>query len=115
MSLKGTVSFFLGREIFLEQLYPVSPSDRSVVHVLISGWDLDFISSSFKTKLGWSSGKEFTCQCRRHGCDLWSGKISHASGQLSLCAETPEPTLESMCIAAREATAMRSPHTTARE
>ena len=95
------VSFFLGREIFLEQLYPVSSSDRSVVHVLISGWDLDFISSSFKTKLGWSSGNEF--------------KIPHASGQLSLCAETPEPTLESMCIAAREATAMRSPHPTARE
>ena len=55
-----SVSFSLGREIFLEQLYPVSSSDGSVVHILINGWDLDFISSSFKTKLGWSSGKEFT-------------------------------------------------------
>ena len=27
----------------------------------------------------WPSGKESTCQCRRHGFDPWSGKIPHAS------------------------------------
>ena len=32
----------------------------------------------------WTSGKEFTCQCRGHGFYFQSGKISHASGQISL-------------------------------
>ena len=33
----------------------------------------------------WLSGKECTCQCRRHEFDSWSGKIPHAAGQLSQC------------------------------
>ena len=53
----------------------------------------------------WLSGKESTCQCRRQGFNLWSGKIAHAEQQLNLCvlhsielvlrslgAATPEPT-----------------------
>ena len=32
----------------------------------------------------WLSGKESTCQCRRQGFDSWSGKIPHATEQLSL-------------------------------
>ena len=32
----------------------------------------------------WLSGKEPTCQCRRHGINPWSGKIPHTAGQLSL-------------------------------
>ena len=39
----------------------------------------------------WLSGKDFACQCRRHGFDPWSGKIPHAMGQMSPCAETTEP------------------------
>ena len=35
--------------------------------------------------------------------------------QLSLHAATTEPTLQSMCFATKEAAAVRSPHTTARE
>ena len=31
----------------------------------------------------WLSGKESTCQSRRHGFDPCSGKIPHATGQLS--------------------------------
>ena len=30
------------------------------------------------------SGKESTCQCRRHGSDPWSGKIQRPMEQLSL-------------------------------
>ena len=41
----------------------------------------------------WLSGKESTCQCRRHGFDLWSRKIPRAAEQLSLCATTIEPVL----------------------
>ena len=35
----------------------------------------------------WLSGKEFTCQCRRHGF----GKIPHAAEQLSPSTTTTEP------------------------
>ena len=37
--------------------------------------------------------KESTYQCRGHGLDPWSGKIPHATEQLSLCATTTEPVL----------------------
>jgi len=36
----------------------------------------------------WLSGKESACQCRRHQFDPWSGKIPHATEQLSPCATT---------------------------
>ena len=36
------------------------------------------------------TGKESTCQCRRHRFDLWSWKIPHAEEQLSPCAATTE-------------------------
>ena len=35
--------------------------------------------------LWWLNGKETAWQCMRHGFDLWSGKISHATEQLSSC------------------------------
>ena len=40
----------------------------------------------------WLSGKESTCQCRRHRLDPRSRKIPHASEQLSPCT-TIEPVL----------------------
>ena len=43
----------------------------------------------------WLSGKESTCQCRRHGFDPWSGKIPHAVEQLSQRTTTIEPVLQS--------------------
>ena len=39
----------------------------------------------------WLSGKESTCQFRRHGFDPWSGKISQVSEQRSLCTSVIEP------------------------
>ena len=39
----------------------------------------------------WLSGKESTCQGRRHGFNPWSGKIPHAKMQLSPWATTIEP------------------------
>ena len=41
----------------------------------------------------WLSGKESTCQCRRHGFNPWSGKIPYAMEQLSWCITTIEPVL----------------------
>ena len=40
---------------------------------------------------GRSSGEESLLQCRGHRFDPWSGKISRATEQLSLCATTTEP------------------------
>ena len=39
--------------------------------------------------------KESTWQYRRHGFNPWSGKISHVAKQLSPCATTVEPVLQS--------------------
>ena len=44
----------------------------------------------------WLSGKEPTCQCRRHGFDRWSRKIARAAEQLSLWAVTIETVLYSL-------------------
>ena len=39
----------------------------------------------------WLSGKESSCQCKRHTFNPWSGKIPHAEGQLSPGFTTVEP------------------------
>ena len=39
----------------------------------------------------WRSGWESACQCRGHGFDPWSGRIPHATEQLSPWATTTEP------------------------
>ena len=41
----------------------------------------------------WYCGWESACHHRGHRFDLWSGKIPHASEQLSLCATTIETEL----------------------
>ena len=41
----------------------------------------------------WSSSQESTCQCREHGHDPWSAKITHAVKQLSLGTTAIEPVL----------------------
>ena len=46
----------------------------------------------------WSSGKEPTCQCRRHGFYPWSGKIPHAMARHN---EARVPQLLSLCPLAR--------------
>ena len=38
-------------------------------------------------------GAESACQCREHGFESWSGRIPHATEQLSLCTTTTEPVL----------------------
>ena len=59
----------------------------------------------------WLSGKEFACQCRRHGFHPWVGKIPHATkGQLRPWTTAIEPALQSQCSATRKATTIRSPH-----
>ena len=41
----------------------------------------------------WLSGEESTCQCRRHGFDPQSRKISRVSEELSPSAVATEPVL----------------------
>ena len=59
----------------------------------------------------WATGPESICQCKGHGFDPCSGKISHSMGQLGLCTTTAEqksesglhspPTRESSCAATK--------------
>ena len=42
----------------------------------------------------WLSGKESSCQGRRHGFDPWSGEIPHALEQLSQRTTAIEPVLQ---------------------
>ena len=58
----------------------------------------------------WYSGEESACHCRGHRFQTWSWKIPHATEQLSWCAKTTEPMLQSLCYT-REATETRSLHT----
>ena len=61
----------------------------------------------------WPSGKEATCQCRRHEFDPWSRKIPHAEEQLSPRATTPELSHPgARASTTREATPVRSLHIT---
>ena len=57
----------------------------------------------------WHNGEEFSCQCRGHGFEPWSGKIPHAAEQLSPCATTTEPVLYSLRATTTEARAPRAP------
>ena len=41
----------------------------------------------------WRSGEESACRCRGHRFEPWSGKILHATEQLSPWAATTEPVL----------------------
>ena len=57
-----------------------------------SKWDISRILIIVRLPW-WLSGKESACQCRRHGFGLWSGRIPHATEQLSPCATNMEPVL----------------------
>ena len=47
-------------------------------------WYLYSVCHTWTSLVWWLSGKEPTCQCRRHGINPWSEKIPHTAGQLSL-------------------------------
>ena len=82
-----------------------------------------WVSANLSRPPWWLSGKEFTCQCRRWGFHPWSGKIPHATEQLSLCIATTEPAgcnywstcLRAPCSATKEAAEIRSLCATTRE
>ena len=76
---------------------PKSSADewKMLIYLLVSSMCL----AHKKHQLGlpwWLSGKEFACQCRRHGFDPWTRKIPHAVKQLGLCTPAIEP-VKSMC------------------
>ena len=60
--------------------------------------------------------RNVSCLCGRHRFDPWSGQILHTTEQLSLSAPTTDTRVpQSLCSAAREASATRSLHTTTGE
>ena len=113
---------FTFRSVFFQQYLHPRGYNRTLLVVAalrLVPWPSHFITDA---GLSWClSGKEATCQYRRHVFDPWTGRIPHAK---SLCATTIEPlfwspettttearVLWSLCSAMREATAMRSPIT----
>ena len=85
----------------LSQLFSLKPSDSADRDAKLQGPSCHFTQSRFIKKkknifLGlpwWLSGGEFICQCRRHGYDLRSRRIPHATEQRSPSATTIEPVL----------------------
>ena len=68
-----------------------SPTRRALPHDLTSSFQYLFIWGL----PSWLCSKESTCQCRRHGSNAQSGKIPRGTEQLSPCATTTEPAIES--------------------
>ena len=54
------------------------------------------IKISFQDFPGGTVVKNTPCQCRAHRLGPWSGKIPHATEQLSPCTTTTEPVLYSL-------------------
>ena len=55
-----------------------------------------------------SVDKKSTCKCSSHGFNPWSRKNPHGLGQLSPCRQLLSLLTQILCMATREATAMRS-------
>lgn len=45
----------------------------------------------------WLTGRESTCQCRRHKFDPWSGKILRATEQLNSAPQQEKPSQWEVC------------------
>ena len=76
---------------------PLGFCDYLTLHFSL-GWSLFFqVDNALRMCVGgpawWLCGKEFTCQCRRHGFHPLLEKAPHATDQLSLCVLTVEPVL----------------------
>ena len=70
----------------------LTPKEMDIMSVCLPS---RLIDSKLKSCLGrglpwWLSGKESSCQCRRHRFDPWLGRIPCAVEQLSLWATTTE-------------------------
>ena len=82
---------------------PLAPPGRSfkgVTHTCLSCVCCFLENNQFPW---WLTGKESTCQCRKHGLDTLSRKIPHTTEQLRPCATTIEPALWSLGTATTEA------------
>ena len=92
-------------------LQPWDPPGKStgvgcvcLLHLIIE----NLIKKAFWRVPWWSSGKESTCQCRRHRFDPWSRKTAPAMGPLSLCAMTADASALESCSATRDATTVEA-------
>ena len=85
-SIQNVPSSFSSHWIWVE---PVAK--RSTMWVTAFSHSEHLIKEERKGLCWWLSGKESTCQWRRHGFDPWSRKIPHTMEQLSPCAIATEP------------------------
>ena len=75
-----------------------------LLHLIIE----NLIKKAFWRVPWWSSGKESTCQRRRHWFDPWSRKTAPAVGPLSLWATTADVSALELCLATRDATTIET-------
>ena len=107
--MKSSISRMTLREIKKSKVIQPPKEKKSMVFIII------LFNSRFKQSAKcylfefpwWCSREESSCQCRGQGFDPWSGKISHAQEQLSLCAtrarvpQQVRPSKRSPCIATK--------------
>ena len=70
-------------------------TNQSYTYTSFQASNCFFFKMSLKGLRWWHSGLESTYQCRGHRFKPWSRKIPYAMEQLSVCATTTEPALQS--------------------
>ena len=84
MSVNKLQEFVMDREAWHAAIHAVAKS-----RTRLNNWtELNWTGLPW-----WLSGKESTCQWRRHGFNSWSGKIPHAVEQISPCTTTIDTVL----------------------
>ena len=72
-------------------LMPLKVFSRFISRRGVEGRVVNYQKQQKKGLPWWHSGWESACRCRGHGFEPWSGKIPHATEQLSPWAITAEP------------------------
>ena len=84
-------------------IFYVWPNNSTLKYVPKRNENIYSHQNSYTGLPWWLNGKETACQCRGHRFSPWSGKIPHASEQLSPCATSIEPPFQSPETATTEA------------
>ena len=100
----------VGRLSLLQGIFPTQGVNPGLPHCRQILYQLSHkgstVSIEWRTKTTGAcmmlSGEKFSCQRRRHRFDPWSGKIPHASEQMSPRTTTTEPVLQSPGAATTE-------------
>ena len=98
------------KQVLMFKLGGIVISQKSLQASIASLWSVRGIILTFKILVQglpwWLSGKKFACQCRRHRFYPWSGKVPHATEQLSPRTTSVQPACWSPGAATAEPTCL---------